>query len=80
MGKEILMFCNRKKYFHRHKSRIFKKDVNIGKVLLFKKISSGEKNCKYFIGYLYNYFRVKPLHIILPKTSAFVKSYDGETK
>ena len=24
--------------------------------------------------------KVKPLHIILPKTSAYVKSYDGQTK
>ena len=24
--------------------------------------------------------KVKPLHIMLPKTSAYVKNYDGETK
>ena len=34
----------------------------------------------YFIGYLYNHNKVKPLHIMLPKTSAYVKSYDGQTK
>ena len=38
------------------------------------------RNYKYFIGYLYNDHKVKPLHIILPKTSAYVKSYDGQTK
>ena len=27
-----------------------------------------------------NNHKVKPLHIILPKTSAYVKSYDGQTK
>ena len=43
-------------------------------------ISSGEKNYKYFIGYLYNYDKVKPLHIMLPKTSVYIKSYDGLTK
>ena len=31
---------------------------------------------KYFIGYFCNDGKVKPLHIILPKTSAYVKSYD----
>ena len=36
----------------------------------------GEKNYKYFIGYLYNDHKVKPLH----KTSTYVKSYDGQTK
>ena len=29
---------------------------------------------------MYNDHKVKPLHIILPKTNAYVKSYDGETK
>ena len=44
------------------------------------KISSGEKNYKYFIGYFYNDQKFKPLHIMLPKTSAYVKIYDGQTK
>ena len=35
---------------------------------------------KYFIGYLYDDYNVKPLHITLPKMSAHVKSYDGQTK
>ena len=35
---------------------------------------------KYFVGYLYNDNRVKPLHTMLPKTSTYVKSYDGQTK
>ena len=34
----------------------------------------------YFIGYLYNNHKVKPLNIMLPKTSANVKSCDGQTK
>ena len=29
---------------------------------------------------MYNDYKVKPLHIILPKTSAYVKSYDRQTK
>ena len=39
-----------------------------------------KKNYKYFIGYLSNDCRVKPVHIALSKTSACVKSYDGQTK
>ena len=49
-------------------------------MLVSKKIFFVEKNYKYFLGYLYNDHKVKPLHVILPKTSAYVKSYDGETK
>ena len=45
-----------------------------------KKISFGEKNYKYFIGYLYDDNKVKPLHIMLPKPSTFVKMYDGQTE
>ena len=59
---------------------MFLKDVDIEKVLLSKKISSDEKNYKYFIGYLYNDHKVKPLHIILSKTNAYVKSYDEQLK
>ena len=53
--------------------------MDIEKLLVSSKISSGEQNNKYFIGYLYNNHKVKPLHIMLPNTSAYVKSYDGQT-
>ena len=49
-------------------------------MLVSNKISFGEKNVKYFIGYLYNHDKVKPLHIMVPKTSTYVISYDGQTK
>ena len=49
------------------------KDVDIEKVLVSNKISFGEKNYKFFIGYLYNDNKVKPLHIVLPKTSASLR-------
>ena len=45
------------------------------KTLLSRNISSGEENYKYFIGYLNNDYNVKPLHIILPKTSANLKHW-----
>ena len=48
------------------------RDVDIEKVYVSNKISFGEKNYKYFIGYLYNDNKVKPLHIMLPKISTFV--------
>ena len=35
-------------------------------VLVSNKIFFGEKNYKYFIDYLYNEHKVKPLHIMLP--------------
>ena len=59
---------------------IFLGVVVIKKVLVPNKVFLSEKNYKYFIGYLYNGNKVKPLNVILPKTSAYIKSYDGQTK
>ena len=46
MVKEILRFGDieiENNRIYRHKTPIFKKDVDIGKVLVSKKVSSGEK-------------------------------------
>ena len=43
----------KKKIYH-HKTPKFLKDVDFEKVLVSNKISFGEKNYKYFIGYFYN--------------------------
>ena len=55
-------------------------DIDVEKVLVSNKISFGEKNYKYFIGYLCNGNKDKPLNIMLLKTSAYIKSYDRQTK
>ena len=47
--------------------------------IVFNKIFYGENGYEHFIGYLYNDHKVKPLHIMLPKTSADLKSY-GQAK
>ena len=76
MGNESLTFGDieiEKNKFYRNKTPIFLKDIDIEKVLVSNKISFGVKNYKYFIGYLYNDHQVKPLHIMLPKTSVYEK-------
>ena len=83
MGKEILTFGDteiEKNNFYHNKTPFSLRDVDIEKELVSNKISFGVKNYKYFIGYFCNDNKVKPLHIMLPKTSAYVKSYDGQTK
>ena len=60
MGKEISTFRDteiEKNRFYCHQSPILKY-VDIEEVLVFSKISSGEKNYKYFIGYLNNDYKV----------------------
>ena len=73
-------YWNWKNNFYSHESPVSLRNVDNENVLVSNKILFSEKNYKYFIGYLYNDNRVKPLHIILPKTSAYVKSYDEHTK
>ena len=83
IGKEVLTFDNieiEKNKFYHHITPSFLGDVDIEKVLVSKKISFGGKSYKYFIGYLYNGNKVKPLNIMLTKTSAYVKGYYVQTK
>ena len=82
MGKKFLAFGDieiEKNEFYPNKILIPLRNVDIEKVSVSNKISFCEKNYKYFIGYLHNDKKVKPLHIIIPKTSAYVKSFDGQT-
>ena len=51
----------------------------IEKVLVSNNIPFIKKNYKNFIGYLYNDHKVKPLHMMLPKASSCVKSYEEQT-
>ena len=70
----------KKKKIYCCKSPSFLEDVDIENVSVSNKISSGGKNCKYFIGYLYDHYKIKPLHIMLLKARPYVKGYDGQTK
>ena len=82
MGNEILTFGDieiEKYKFYRYKIHVSLRDIDFEKVLVSHKISFGKKDYKYFIGYFYNDHKVKPLHIMLPKTSAYVKRYDCPT-
>ena len=78
IGKEILTFGDieiEKIIFTVIKVLFFLEDVDPEKVLVSNKIFPCEKNYKYFIGFLYNDHKVKPLYIMLPKTSAYVKKW-----
>ena len=58
-----------KSKFYHHKTPIFLGDVNTEKLLVSNQISFVEKNYNYFICYLHNRNKVKPLNIMLHKTS-----------
>ena len=73
--KEILILSHmeieNKINFTTTKTLFFLEDIDMKKELVCNKIYSGEKNYKYC--YLHNDHKFKPLHIMLPKTSACVK-------
>ena len=65
--------------FHSYKNPFFfLNDTYVGNIFIFRKISSSEKNYKYFIGY-WDKRKIRPFNIIFTKMSAYAKSCDGET-
>ena len=56
--KNLVMLRIKKKKNYRHKSPLFKNRCRYWEILVSDNISSGEKNYKYFIGYLYNDHKV----------------------
>ena len=81
VSKEVIAFGNieiGKREFHHCKNLILSEDVDIDKMLISSMVSSSEKNYKYFFGYIDDDFKIKPLHIMPPNMSTYVKSYNGE--
>ena len=54
--------------------------MHIDTILISKRISSSQRNYKYFIDYMGDDYIIKPFRIIFPKTSTYVKRLLGETK
>ena len=83
MGKKNLTFgdieIEKHKFYHYESPIFLKKDVDINKILVSNKISSSEKDYKYFSGYLYDGYKIKALHIMLSTSRLYVKSYASQT-
>ena len=72
------MILKLKNKFHHRENLILLEDIEIKKIQVSSVVFSGKKNYKYFIRYKDDDH--EPLCIVLPKTGAYVKRYDGETK
>ena len=70
-------YWNWKYKFYRNKTLIFSNDVDIEKVLVSNKIFLVKKTVSTL---LVTCIMILKLYIMLPKTSAYVKGYDGKTK
>ena len=71
---------NKKSKFHPPRNLILLDDVGTQKIQLSNMVSSGEKKYNFFLGCKDDDHEIKPLGIMLPKTEAYVKCCDGETK
>ena len=82
MSVKILKFNNiilNKKSFHKHKEPIDLLSVNLDQIVVSDKFKHNNEGFKYFIGYLEGGI-VKPLCIILPQMSGYIKYFENGGK
>ena len=82
MTEKTLKFNNirvNKKEFHKSKQPIDLMSVNVDQIVVSDKFKHSDKGLKYFIGYQKDEI-VKPLCIILPQMSGFIKYFENGSK
>ena len=82
MSEKTLKFDNirvNKKEFHKSKQPIDLDLVNVDQVVIFEKFKHSDDGFKYFIGYKEGEI-VKPLCIILPQMSVYIKYFENRSK
>ena len=82
MSEKTLRFNNirlNKKKFHNSKKPIDLLSVNVDQIVVFDKFKHSNEGFKYFIGYQEGEI-VKPLYIILPQVSGYIKYFENGGK
>ena len=82
MSEEILKFDNirlNKKEFHKSKLPVDLKSVSVDQIVVSEKFKYSDNDFKYFIGYQEDDI-VKPLCIIFPQMSGYIKYFENEGK
>ena len=82
MSEKTLRFNNirlNKKEFHNSKTPIDLLSVNADQIVVFDKFKHSNEGFKYFIGYQEGEI-VKPLCIILPQVSGYIKYFENGGK
>ena len=69
-----------KKDFHASKQAIFLNLVNTNKILTSDKFKHIDDDSTYFIGYLHDDDVIRPLCIVLPQMSGYIKYFDNGGK
>ena len=82
MSEKTLKFNNirlNKKEFHKSKEPIDLMSVNVDQIVVSDKFKHSDEGFKYFIGYQEDEI-VKPLCIILPQMSGYIKYFENGSK
>ena len=82
MSEEILKFDNirlNKKEFHKSKLPVDLKSVSVDQIVVSEKFTCSDNDFKYFIGYQEDDI-VKPLCIIFPQMSGYIKYFENGGK
>ena len=82
MSEKTLKFDNirvNKKEFHKSKQPIDLMSVNVDQIVVSDKFKHSDEGFKYFIGYQEDEI-VKPLCIILPQMSGYIKYFENGCK
>ena len=82
MSEKTLQFNNiilNKKEFHKSKEPIDLLSVDVDQIVVSYKFKHNNESFKYFIGYLKGKI-VKPLCIILPQMSGYIKYFENGSK
>ena len=68
-----------KKKFYSSKEAILLDSVDLSKIVISSRWKLNDRTCKYFCGYLNNDV-IKPLRVILPQMSEYIKHFDNGGK
>ena len=83
MSEQTLKFGDivvNKKEFHASKQAIALNSIKTGKILVSYKFKHSDDGFKYFIDYLHDDDVIRPLCIILPKMSGYIKYFESGGK
>ena len=83
MSKQTLRFIDiefNKKDFYASKKAIPLNSVNTNKIVISYRIKHNDDNYKYFIGYVHDHAVIRPLCVILPQMSGYIKYFDNGGK
>ena len=83
MSKQTLKFNDievKKKDLYASKQAILLSSVNTKNIIISYRVKLNDNNYKYFIGYSHDHDVIRPLCIILPQMSGYIKYFDNGGK